>query len=172
MGATTAPRATSASHSTAPRTSAPRATSPKTYNKRVVAKADENGGVRGGEGALKNTGEKDLPSLRDLIREDAEAAFRRDPSADSVSDITRFSVGFKIVRAYRRQHWLYEHGHRALALWLAMRSRIKYGADIHPAREIGCYNVTLNVWTCNPGAQRFYEAMGMTPLKTCLEQIL
>ena len=40
------------------------------------------------------------------------------------------------------------------------------------AREIGCYNVTLNVWTCNPGAQRFYEAMGMTPLKTCLEQVL
>lgn len=40
------------------------------------------------------------------------------------------------------------------------------------ARKLGCYNVTLNVWTCNPGAQRFYEAMGMTPLKTCLEQVL
>ena len=40
------------------------------------------------------------------------------------------------------------------------------------ARELGCYNVTLNVWTCNPGARRFYEAMGMTPLKTCLEQVL
>ena len=77
------------------------------------------------------------PALRDLIREDAQAAFERDPSADSVSDITRFSVGFKIVRAYRRQHWLYEHGHRSLALWLAMRSRIKYGAEIHPAARIG-----------------------------------
>lgn len=80
---------------------------------------------------------KDAPALRDLIREDAQAAFERDPSADSVSDITRFSVGFKIVRAYRRQHWLYEHGHRSLALWLAMRSRIKYGAEIHPAARIG-----------------------------------
>ena len=40
------------------------------------------------------------------------------------------------------------------------------------ARELGCHNVTLNVWTCNPGAQRFYEAMGMVPLKTCLEQVL
>lgn len=40
------------------------------------------------------------------------------------------------------------------------------------ARELGCYNVTLNVWACNPGAQRFYESMGMKPLKTCLEQIL
>ena len=75
------------------------------------------------------SGEKNMPpSLRQLIREDAEAAFARDPSADSVSDVTRFSVGFRIVRAYRRQHWLYEHGHRSLALWLAKRSRIKYGA--------------------------------------------
>ena len=78
-----------------------------------------------------------LPGLRELIREDAQAAFERDPSADSVSDIVRFSVGFKIVRAYRRQHWLYEHGHRALALWLAMRTRVRYGADIHPAAQIG-----------------------------------
>lgn len=40
------------------------------------------------------------------------------------------------------------------------------------AREIGCYNVTLNVWTCNPGAQAFYEAMGMKPYKTGMETIL
>lgn len=89
------------------------------------------------------SGEKDgaartsAPTLRELVREDAEAAFRRDPSAESVSDVTRFSVGFRIVRAYRRQHWLYERGHRTLALWLARRSRIRYGADIHPAATIG-----------------------------------
>ena len=75
--------------------------------------------------------------LQSLIREDAEAAFARDPSAGSVADVTRFSVGFRIVRAYRHQHWLYERGHRTLALWLAKRSRIKYGADIHPAAKIG-----------------------------------
>ena len=75
--------------------------------------------------------------LRALIREDAEAAFARDPSAGSVSDVTRFSVGFRIVRAYRRQHWLYARGHRTLALWLAKRSRIRFGADIHPAARIG-----------------------------------
>lgn len=40
------------------------------------------------------------------------------------------------------------------------------------AREKGCHNVTLNVWECNPGARAFYDAMGMTPLKTCLEQVL
>ena len=77
------------------------------------------------------------PTLRQLIREDDEAALARDPSADSLSDIRRFSVGARIVRSYRRQHWLYAHGHRTLALWLAKRSRIKYGADIHPAARIG-----------------------------------
>lgn len=37
------------------------------------------------------------------------------------------------------------------------------------AKENGFYNVTLNVWTCNPGAQRFYEALGMQPMKTVME---
>lgn len=40
------------------------------------------------------------------------------------------------------------------------------------ARELGCHNITLNVWACNPGACRFYEAMGLVPQKTCLEQVL
>ena len=40
------------------------------------------------------------------------------------------------------------------------------------ARSIGCYNVTLNVWTCNPGAMKFYERMGLTPYKVGIEQIL
>ncbi len=40
------------------------------------------------------------------------------------------------------------------------------------AREQGFYNVTLNVWSCNPGAQAFYEAMGMKPFKVGMEQVL
>lgn len=40
------------------------------------------------------------------------------------------------------------------------------------ARSEGFYNVTLNVWTCNPGAQHFYEAMGMQPYKIGMEQVL
>ena len=37
------------------------------------------------------------------------------------------------------------------------------------AKEQDCYNVTLNVWSCNPGAQKFYENMGMSPMKTYME---
>lgn len=40
------------------------------------------------------------------------------------------------------------------------------------ARESGCYNVTLNVWSCNPGAMRFYEKLGLVPYKVGMEQIL
>ena len=40
------------------------------------------------------------------------------------------------------------------------------------ARESGCHNLTLNVWSCNPGAQAFYERMGLTPYKVGMEQIL
>ncbi len=40
------------------------------------------------------------------------------------------------------------------------------------AKENGFYNVTLNVWECNPKAKGFYEALGLKPLKTYLEEIL
>lgn len=40
------------------------------------------------------------------------------------------------------------------------------------AKESGCYNLTLNVWSCNEGAMKFYEKMGLAPQKTMLEQIL
>ncbi len=40
------------------------------------------------------------------------------------------------------------------------------------ARRQGCYNVTLNVWACNPDALRFYESCGMVPQKIGMETIL
>lgn len=40
------------------------------------------------------------------------------------------------------------------------------------AKTEGCYNVTLNVWSCNENAMKFYEKMGLKPQKTYLEKIL
>lgn len=40
------------------------------------------------------------------------------------------------------------------------------------AKEDGCDRITLNVWACNEGAFKFYEKMGLVPLKTMLEQKL
>lgn len=40
------------------------------------------------------------------------------------------------------------------------------------AKEIGCYNLTLNVWEENHGARKFYENCGLTAQKTVMEKIL
>lgn len=40
------------------------------------------------------------------------------------------------------------------------------------ARKIDCYNVTLNVWSCNESALKFYEKMGLKPQKIGMETIL
>lgn len=40
------------------------------------------------------------------------------------------------------------------------------------AKEIGCYNVTLNVWNANEAALRFYQHQGMTPQETRMEHII
>ncbi len=40
------------------------------------------------------------------------------------------------------------------------------------AKENGFYNVTLNVWSCNEGAMKFYEKCGLKPQKVGMEVIL
>ena len=47
-----------------------------------------------------------------------------------------------------------------------------YGAAVAHARESGCYNLTLNVWSCNASAMRFYESCGLKPQKIGMELIL
>ncbi len=40
------------------------------------------------------------------------------------------------------------------------------------AKEQECYNVTLNVWSLNESAMKFYEACGLVPQKIGMETIL
>ena len=40
------------------------------------------------------------------------------------------------------------------------------------AKQMGCYEITLNVWTGNDGARAFYDKMGMLPQATHMELIL
>ena len=47
-----------------------------------------------------------------------------------------------------------------------------YNAVIDFAKEHGCYNVTLNVWSCNEAAMKFYENCGLKPQKIGMETIL
>ena len=47
-----------------------------------------------------------------------------------------------------------------------------YEEILRYAKMRKCYNVTLNVWSCNENAMAFYEAMGMKPQKVGMETIL
>lgn len=40
------------------------------------------------------------------------------------------------------------------------------------AKESGCYNLTLNVWSLNEPAYKFYEKCGLVPQKIGMETIL
>ena len=50
--------------------------------------------------------------------------------------------------------------------------KLLYRAAVDLAKDLSCYNLTLNVWSLNESALRFYEAMGLSPQKIGMEQIL
>ena len=58
----------------------------------------------------------------------------------------------------------------------AMRGRgigkVLYDYAVEYAREHGYYNLTLNVWACNPSAMRFYEKCGLSVQKVGMECLL
>ncbi len=47
-----------------------------------------------------------------------------------------------------------------------------YDYVVNYAKANDYYNVTLNVWSCNPGALKFYESMGLVPQKIGMELVL
>ena len=47
-----------------------------------------------------------------------------------------------------------------------------YEAAVNLAKEKECYNLTLNVWSCNSSAMEFYKSMGLVPQKVGMEKIL
>ena len=47
-----------------------------------------------------------------------------------------------------------------------------YDHVYHYAQEMGYYNITLNVWSFNESALKFYESCGLVPQKIGMETIL
>ena len=72
------------------------------------------------------------------IKEDIAAFRARDPAATGSNlYIYLNSPGMRAIWAHRRQHWLWEHGHKSLARYLSTRTRRKFGVEIHPGATIG-----------------------------------
>ena len=47
-----------------------------------------------------------------------------------------------------------------------------YEYTVDFAKGSGCYNLTLNVWSCNESAMKFYEKCGLVPQKVGMELVL
>lgn len=47
-----------------------------------------------------------------------------------------------------------------------------YNHVLKHAKDNHFYNVTLNVWALNESAYKFYQKLGLVPLKTTMEKIL
>ena len=71
------------------------------------------------------------------IKEDIHAALERDPAARGKLEILLVYSGLHAVWAHRLQHWLWQHGLKLLARWLAQASRFFTGVEIHPGALIG-----------------------------------
>ncbi len=50
------------------------------------------------------------------------------------------------------------------------RQLYEYVVEFAKAQD--CYNVTLNVWSLNESAMKFYEACGLVPYKVGMEKVL
>ncbi|MCF0172510.1 MAG: GNAT family N-acetyltransferase [Bacteroidales bacterium] len=120
-------------------------------------------GVKYDEAELK--GIIDDPSQLLLVAEDGQkelcghafCSFQSHPGSRLFTDIeTLYVDDICVDRNHRRQN-----------VGTLLYERVKA-----VARERGCYNITLNVWELNPGANAFYRKMGLVPLKTTLEEKL
>lgn len=97
----------------------------------------------------------------------------------AVEDDQVLGYGFCMVKTYDRDPVIADHttlyiddlcvheDHRGQHIGQAI-----YREILRYAKMRKCYNVTLNVWSCNPGAMKFYESLGMKPQKVGMETVL
>lgn len=80
-----------------------------------------------------------LPSIRNTLKRDLEAAYKGDPAAKSYIEIIRSYPGFQAIMIQRVAHALYNEGVPAYARELTEYAKTETGIDIHPGAEIGDY---------------------------------
>jgi len=81
----------------------------------------------------------ELPSLRETLKKDVEAAYKGDPAAKSYTEIIRCYPGFKAITVHRFAHYLYSLGFFYYARELNEQVHAQTGIDIHPGAKIGEY---------------------------------
>lgn len=98
-----------------------------------------------GDGDLPRLAVRDLcvsafsanPPARLNVVRDLRAIRERDPACRRFLDPFLFYKGLAALEAHRVAHWLWHEGRATLALHLQSRISEVFGADIHPAAQIG-----------------------------------
>ena len=78
-----------------------------------------------------------LPSLRELVRMDAAAAYEGDPAARQPEEVVLCYPGLEATTAYRAANALLRMGAPILPRMITEYAHSRTGIDIHPAAEIG-----------------------------------
>jgi len=79
----------------------------------------------------------DLPKIRALLVSDLKSAQRRDPSAESLSEILICYRSSMAIIYHRLAHALYGRGARLVARMISDLAHASTGIDIHPGATIG-----------------------------------
>ncbi|MDR3077182.1 MAG: serine acetyltransferase [Planctomycetota bacterium] len=80
---------------------------------------------------------RSLPDLRELAKGDMQAAYERDPAAESRELILFCYPGLEAVATYRLAHVLHRQGVPIIPRMWAERAHSRTGIDIHPGASIG-----------------------------------
>ena len=80
-----------------------------------------------------------FPAIRELLKQDVEAAYKGDPAAKSYLEIIRSYPSVRAMMFYRVAHLLYTEGAEEYARELTEFAKTITGIDIHPGAQIGEY---------------------------------
>lgn len=90
----------------------------------------------GNDKAVFDSFEKELISIRSILKEDLAYFLDCDPAATSIEEIKFAYPGYKAIAIYRISHALYKLGYKIQARYLSEVAHSATGIDIHPAATI------------------------------------
>lgn len=75
--------------------------------------------------------------MLEMLRQDIQCVYDRDPAARSTLEILLSYPGLHAIWGHRIAHWLWENNLRLLARWFSHLIRALTGIEIHPGARIG-----------------------------------
>jgi serine O-acetyltransferase len=78
-----------------------------------------------------------IPNLREMVIQDIQAAFLKDPAAKSTEEIAIAYPGIYAIMVHRISHEFYKMGYFLIARLFSEHAHSKTGIDIHPGAKIG-----------------------------------